>query len=348
MGENLEMEKKKKDDKILCVSLDPGTMTLVSARSDTDEIKMMRNVFLQLNTDEISISDLNNISYVEHDGSIYILGDDAFRLANIFGKEVSRPMERGLISNKEVNAIDVLTIMIKSLIGNIKDKEVYVSYGIPSEAIDDGKSVVYHEKVFARILSALGVNYKSVNESMAVIYSECANEKYSGIGLSFGAGMCNCALSYSGIETFKFSTARSGDWVDKNVADSLNMIKNRVTSIKEKHLNLKEGFEKEQNKKIRRVLESLTYFYETLIDYSIKKIIEEFNENVDTELEEPIPIILSGGTSLPEGFLEVFKNSISKYELPFEISEIRRAKNPMTAVAQGLLIKTISDLNIKK
>ena len=55
--------------------------------------------------------------------------------------------------------------------------------------------------------------------------------------------------------------------------------------------------------------------------------------------------MISGGTSLPEGFLELFKNTINKYELPFEISEIRRAKNPLTAVAQGLLIKTVSDFS---
>lgn len=333
---------------IVYCGCDFGTMNLLSARSDSDNIKVMRNVFLQLNADEISISDLSDISYIEHDGNIFIIGNDAFRLANIFGKEVSRPMEKGLISSKEINAIDVLTIMVKELIGEIKDKEVYVSYSIPAEAIDEGRSVTYHERVFGRILSSLGVNYKPINEAMAIIYSECAKEKFSGIGISFGAGMANCALSYSGIETFKFSTARSGDWIDKNVAESLNMIKNRVTSIKEKHLNLSTGFEKEPNKKIRRVLESLTYFYENLIDYTIKRIIEEFHEKVDTELEEPIPMIISGGSSLPEGFLELFKQTISKYELPFEISEIRRAKNPLTAVAQGLLIKTVSDFSTKK
>ena len=110
-----------------------------------------------------------------------------------------------------------------------------------------------------------------------------------------------------------------------------------------------EGFEKEQNKKIRRVLESLTYFYGTLIDYTIKRVIQEFQDNMDTELEEPIPIVVSGGTSLPVGFLDLFKNIIAKYELPFEISEIRAAKNPMTSVSQGLLIKTVSDFsNLKK
>lgn len=352
---NIEFEddKNKKETKqskgkgSLFIGFDVGTGTLQAARSDRDDVNIMRNVFLQLNKDEITISDLSDINYIENDNNIYIIGNDAFRLANIFGKEVSRPMESGLISNKEINAIDVVTIMVKSVLGEIKDKDVYISYSVPAEAIDEGRSVTYHEKVFGRIFASLGANYKPINESMAIIYSECAKEKFTGIALSFGAGLCNVCLSYKGIESFKFSTSRSGDWIDKQTSESLNMVKNRVTNIKEKNLDLKLGFDGEQNKKIKRVLESLTYYYNSMIEYTIKRIIKEFNENVDTELEEPICIVLSGGTSLPNGFLELFKTIISKYEMPFEISEIRRATNPLTAVASGLLVKTLSDVGKK-
>ena len=343
---NIEFVEDKNDskNKTLCVGLDIGTMNICCARSDSNDIKIMRNVFLELNPDEVSISDLSDIRHFEHDKNIYIIGNDAFRLANIFGREVSRPMEKGLISSKEINAIDVLTIMIQDLIGNVKDKDSYVSYSVPSESIDEGRSVTYHERVFGRIFSALGVNYASMNEGMAIIYSECEPEKYSGIGISFGAGMVNVAVSYKKIEAFKFSTARSGDWIDKNVAESLNMVKNRVTAIKEKNLDLQNGFDHQPNKKIRRVLESLTYYYQAMVEYSIKRLIDEFNEKLDVELEEPIPIVISGGTSLPNGFLELYKSVLSKYELPFEISEVRRASNPLTAVAQGLLKKTIQDI----
>lgn len=346
---NLELEDTtvKSKNKTLCIGCDIGTMNLCAARSDNTEIKITRNVFLEINKDEISTSDLSDISYVENDGSIFIIGADAFRLANIFGKEVSRPMEHGLISSREISAIDVLTIMIQNLLGDVKDKEVYVSYSIPAQAVDEGRSVTYHEKVFGRIFSALGVNYKPINEAMAIIYSECAAEKFSGIAVSFGAGLANLAMAYKGIETFKFSTSRSGDWIDKNTAESLNMVKNRVTGIKEKSLDLQAGFEHEPNKKTRRVLESLFYYYNNMIDYTIKRVIQEFQEKVDVEIDEALPIVISGGTSLPNGFLETFKASIGRYQLPFQVSEIRRAKNPLTAVAEGLLVKTKSDLSEK-
>ena len=58
-------------------------------------------------------------------------------------------------------------------------------------------------------------------------------------------------------------------------------------------------------------------------------------------------IVLAGGTSLIPGFLELFKETINKYELPFEVSEIRMAKEPHTAISRGLLIKTMSDIGLK-
>lgn len=332
--------------KKIAIGLDCGTMNLVCSRNDSSKVSITRNVFLKLDPEEVDISELSNISYVRSDDGkdLYIVGQDAFQFANIFAKEVSRPMESGLISPKEIDAIDVLTLMIKNLIGSSKDKDIYCSYSVPSESIDKGRSVTYHERVFGRILSSLGVNHTSVNEAMAVIYSECAKEHFSGIAISFGAGLANTVVAYKGIEALSFSTARSGDWIDKNVAESLNMIPNRVTSVKEKNLNLEEGFEKEKNKRTRRILEALQYYYDSLVHYTIKKTIKEFEEKVDIEVEESIPIIISGGTSLPKGFLQLFKETIKRYDLPFSVSRIRMAKNPLTAVSNGLLVKTLSDI----
>ncbi len=343
MSNEAKSELNKKDE-ILSIGLDVGTMHICAARSDSDEVKVTRNVFLPLDTDDIQISELSEINYVEtEDDECFIIGSDAFKYANIFGQKVSRPMEKGLISPKEISAIDVLTLMIKELIGDVKSKESYCSYSIPAEAIDEARSITYHENVFARILKSLGVNYTSVNEAMAIIYSECAKEKFSGIGISFGAGMANVAVAYKGIQALTFSTARAGDWIDNETAISLGMVSNRVTSIKEKYMQLS-GAVEIKNKKTKRVLEALYYYHKALIDYTVKKIIKEFNDKVDIEVDEPIPIVISGGTTIPKGFVTLFKDVVSSYDLPFELSEIRRAKNPLTAVANGLLIRTMSDV----
>jgi hypothetical protein len=339
-----EVPKKKKNKNTVCIGLDCGTMHLVCARSDTPDVKVTRNVFLPIDKEEINITKLTKINYVEGaDNELFIIGSDAFEFANLFGQPVSRPMESGLISPKEISAIDVLTLMIKDLIGDIKDKDVYCSYSIPAAPIDEKRTIIYHEKVFARILNNIGVNYTSVNEGMAIIYSECANEGFSGIAISFGAGMANCAISYKGIEAHTFSTARAGDWIDNQTADSLGMIPNRVTNIKEKYMKLR-GEVEIKAKQTKRVLEGLYYHHEALIDYTIKKIIKEFEDKVDMEVDEKIPVVIAGGTSLPDGFINLFKASLEGYELPFDVSEVRRARNPLTAVANGLLVRTMADV----
>jgi len=340
--ENTVETQEKKERPVLCLGLDIGTMNIVLSRNDSSNFQITRNVFLPVKEDEISISDLSDINYVKSDnGNIYIIGEDAFRFANIFSKEVSRPMEKGLISAKEVNAIDVLSMIVRNMINKSKKVDVYCSYSVPAQAIDEGRSIVYHERVFGKILNNLGVNHTPVNEAAAIVYSECPKEKFSGIGISFGAGMCNVVLMYKGVEAAKFSTARSGDYVDRSVAESLNIIFNRVTSVKERFLDL--TVDPYQDKKNGRIIEALQFYYDSMINYTIKKMVEEFNKNIDIDIDDSIPIVVSGGTSLPNGFLELFKTVFSKYEFPIKISEIRRAGNPMTAVSRGLLIKTISD-----
>jgi hypothetical protein len=333
----------------LAVGLDVGTMHLVASRSDSDEVKITRNVFLTVDKDDI-LNQLSKISYVEGpDGDTYIIGSDAFDFANMFGKKVSRPMEKGLISSEELDAADVLTLMIKDLIGETGDKEVFCSYSIPAEAIDGDRSVTFHENVFARILHSIGINHKAINEAMAIIYSECAKESFSGIGVSFGAGMSNIAVSYKGIEALTFSTARGGDWIDNYVAKDLNMVPNRVTNLKERYMQLDGSVNlgKSNKKKNKRVLEALYYYHKALIDYTIKNVIKEFEEKVDIEIDDEIPIVVSGGTSMPKGFVTLFSEMLNQYEMPFEISEVRRAKNPLTAVSNGLLIRTVADIKNK-
>jgi len=337
---------KKLEKKIAC-GLDIGTMTLILTRSDISGALVTRNMFLEVDTDEVPISEFSDLNYVKSDDGTYIIGDDAFKMANLFNKTVSRPMEQGMISPKEIDAVDVLALMIKNMFGDVKSKDIYCSYSIPAEAIDMDRSVTYHSKVFTRILGAIGVNHTSCNEAMAVIYSECKKEQFSGIALSFGAGMCNICCAYKGVQAFEFATSRSGDWIDNQVANSLNMTPNRVTNIKEKYLNLEEGFYKEKNKKRRRVLEALTYYYSAMMDYTIKNLIKQFEDNFELELDDDIPIVIAGGTSLIPGFLELFNETIKKHELPFDVSEIRMAKEPHTAISRGLLIKTMSDIGLK-
>ena len=54
--------------------------------------------------------------------------------------------------------------------------------------------------------------------------------------------------------------------------------------------------------------------------------------------DRAVPIVLSGGTAKPKGFKDLFEKALRARPMPFEIAEIRMAKDPLTATARGALI----------
>jgi hypothetical protein len=62
------------------------------------------------------------------------------------------------------------------------------------------------------------------------------------------------------------------------------------------------------------------------------------------DLPHSVPIILSGGTALAKNFLEFFTTAFNtmKDKFPIPVSDIRLAKDPLNAVAQGLLVAAMN------
>lgn len=321
--------------------LDIGTMNLVSSimtSEGTIESKSLRNVFLEIDEENVGTMDLSFVSHVKMDGKIYFLSEDAYNFANIFGQNVMRPMNKGLISSSEIDSIDILTVMIKSLVGE-GSKDSICCYSVPADPIDSNINVIYHKNVFERILKQLNYKPLALNEAVAVVYSECANSDFTGIGISFGAGMTNVAVVFKSVPVLTFSVTRGGDWIDENAATSIGWVINRVTRIKEKDsFNLKDFTS--SKKQERRVKEALIHYYRSLINYTTKHIISELNK-INVEFPNDVPIILSGGTSKVSGFVDVVTSILDEYEFPFDISEISQASNPLTAVADGCLARSL-------
>lgn len=325
----------------LGVGLDIGTMNIVAARKvdSSVETKRIRDAFLDLEAEAKKMLNMSGVSYIEYEDKILILGDPAIETANLFKREARRPLSQGLISASEIDALEVLSILIENVVGEPQEDNEVCYYSIPAAPLDmPGQDVLYHEAVFAKILEELGYDAISGNEAMAIVYSECAADQFSGIGISFGSGMVNCALSYMTMPIMEFSLARGGDWIDRNAANAVGSTASRLCSIKEKGLDLTQPNSREE--------EALVVYYKSLIKYALDNISKKFKETQnDTELQKSIPIVVSGGTSLAGGFLDLFKEVFEKQRnrFPIEISEIRQAEDPMTSVAQGLLVQAMQE-----
>jgi len=56
------------------------------------------------------------------------------------------------------------------------------------------------------------------------------------------------------------------------------------------------------------------------------------------KLTKAIPIVLAGGTCLPNGFKVKFDKILRQVKLPIEISEVRIAADPRRATSKGALM----------
>ena len=331
----------KQTEVALGCGLDIGTMNVVAARKSSSgvETRRVRDAFLELPVDSKKMLKLANVSYVERADELLILGDAAMDTANIFGREARRPLSAGLVSSSDIDAMEVLGLLIKNVLGDPKVPNEHCYFSVPAAPVDKpGQDVIYHRGVLEKIVRECGYTPTAGNEAMAIVYAETAKEGFSGIGISFGSGMTNIALAVNTIEGLSFSVGRGGDWIDAGAAKSIGSTASRICAIKEKGIDLNAPQGREQ--------EAITFYYKNLIEYAIDQIALQFaSVQGKFTLPKPVPIVVSGGTSKAGGFLDLFKSVFDRKRkrFPIEVSEIRAATDPLNAVANGLLIQAMQE-----
>lgn len=321
--------------------LDVGTMNLVGAAMSSSggvTIRTIRNTFLDVDVNPFTKNMLkkHKVKYAERGNMVYVLGESAFELANIMNKTVRRPMKDGVISPKEADALPIMGLLIESIIGKGQEKDELCYYSTPADPIDATFNIVYHSGVIEGALKSLGFLPKPINEGHAVVFSELAEQDFTGIGMSFGGGMVNICVSYKTIPAISFSTSRAGDWIDTNVARVLGVKVNQATAIKEKGINIK----KPQN----RQEEAVVIYYRNLINYTLVNIKQKFESAEEIpQFPNPVDIVCSGGSALIGGFRDVFKEELEKLKFPIPINEVRLAAEPLNSTAKGCLLAAINE-----
>ena len=324
--------------------MDVGTMNLVSARKSSVQNKIVitrvRDAFIDLDIAAKKTLKLSNVDYVEKDGQLIVIGDSALNIANLFKREVRRPLSRGVISPGEIDAQQVLSLLIHHVLGDPIVAKEHCYYSVPASPIDDPEQdVVYHQEIFRKIISEYGYTPHPTNEAMAIVYSQCADTNFSGLCASFGAGMLNIALAFQTVQGMSFAVARSGDFIDAHAAKAVGSTASRMCSIKEKGIDLAAPKSREE--------EALALYIRSLIRYGLDNVAAQFRRVQATlDLPDKIPFVVSGGTSKAGGFMDLFKEefeAIQKKGFPIAISEVRQARDPLTAVAEGLLVLAMEE-----
>jgi hypothetical protein len=270
------------------------------------------------------------------DGSFIILGKDALEKAIERNDTAKRPMYRGVVSAKEKDAKKILAFILKEVVGTASEPNEKLVFCVPAQPVDqedDDFDVGYHEDVIKTVLSECGYDARSINEAEALCYAELEDEDYTGIGISCGAGMTNVCVMLNGEPTVVFSTTKSGDWIDRMAAVATGEPDSVVQAEKEGG-EFKIGDHSENP-----VLAAVSAYYERLIDYTTKNLsLALKNHKSLPKFKNPLKIVIAGGTSLANGYIEQFITKLDNNNFPLQVKEIVHAEDPLHAVSKGCLI----------
>lgn len=342
------------------VGFDIGTSFLVSAHQEGSKLvtKSLRDCYITLRKADISrdlLSDLNDVLYIESDDKLIVLADKAWKLSGSLGSlntksqvtgndtgVLKTPLHRGLINPDDQEAYSILKTMVHSMLGDPVTLNEVAYFSVPAAPLDqEEQDEIYHRSLLEDIFASIGYDPRPMNEAHAIAFSECKDEDFSGLCISYGHGMTNFCLTLDTVEALSFSVARGGSWIDQGAARSVRANPVFIQSLKEgKDLDLMKSVTTSSREE-----RAIQAYYKDLIKYSIEAFKTQFSTVANKIfLDKPISLVVSGGTSMPKGFLEIFKHclgDISKFPIP--LKEVRVASDPLKAVAKGLLIKARSE-----
>ena len=323
------------------VGLDIGTSHVVVATKDGETVNIATelNAFYAVEATKMIVTTFKaqNIPFFEYQGQCYTMGFASQHFANIFHKALRRPIYGGIVSPDEEEGIKVIQNIIDNVLPKPENFSETLCFGVPGEPIEGSGSVVFHTEVIKRFIGGFGFKPIPINEGMAVVMSELEDESYTGIGISCGGGMCNICLSYLSVPVITFSIRKSGDYINQRAAESVGESETKMKILKEEELDLAQ-------RAPDRYHMALHIFYDDMITYLIQSIRNVISQSTRMPtISQPIPIILSGGTVLPNGFLNKFNKILKQHPLPIEISKVSIADKPLETTARGALKVAIAE-----
>lgn len=335
------------------IGFDCGTYNLVSCkRGKNNEFLYKRevNAFIQIDiTDRFVFNMMKNnkdengkpvvpLIEIPDQNIAYALGEAAMKMAyTMKDVELKRPMKDGCLNPNERYAQYIMGQMMHGMLGNLSQDNEPLFYSVPANAINESTDADYHNKVLEAVFKGFKddkdqiVKPNPINEALALVYAELANKNYTGIGVSCGAGMVNLCFAIYGAPVFQFAIVNSGDWIDKMAAKATGESIPYVNKEK-----MKISFNKEPENIVQRAIRMQ---YEIMIQKTvteIKKGLELAGNKARTD--NPIDIVVAGGTSSPEGFEKLFADILGASGISMKIGEIIKPKEPLYSVARGCLI----------
>ena len=321
------------------IGLDVGTSRIVVARNMEKKYQYETelNAFLTIPYSKLAESLLQREKvFHEVQGSeILVAGNDAQKFAEVFHVETRRPMKNGVLNPQEPHSQSVLRLIVTRLLGKTSVAGQKVFFSVPSAGPEGEGGLTFHEATIRQILVDLGYEPTPIAEGLAVVFGELGNCNYTGIGISCGSGLCNVCLAVLSVPVLAFSVPKAGDFIDSQSAlvTGDRSVRLRLRKEQSFHLN---------GLGVDRDHDALTIHYQEVLVNLAQQLARQISSAQRLpRMEQAIPLVLSGGTAKPRGFLEHFNKVLRGHELPVKLSEVRVSSDPLNSTARGALMAAL-------
>lgn len=322
------------------LGLDIGTSRIVVARNIGKKatFEAQLNAFITLPYSELTEQLLvrEDVFYEAAGSEFIVSGDDAQKFAEIFHVETRRPMVNGVLNRDEPYSLEVIRRIVGKLIGKASAVGQKIRFSVPAPLANAGKAAAYHELLFKEILTELGYDAKPIDEGLAVVYGELGPSNYTGFGISFGSGLCNTCLAVLSVPVLSFSVPKAGDYIDTQAAIATGESATRLRIYKEHAFELN-GFTADRADNV------LTVYHDDVILSLVDSLRSILSSAARPRIDQSIPLVISGGTSMPKGFVDRFEKALRSSEFPLQLSEIRQSSDPLNSTARGALVAALAE-----
>lgn len=323
-------------DANLPVGLDVGTSRIVAARGRDKNCRFesQLNAFITLPYSKMAENLLmrEDVFHEVFENEIVVAGNDAQQFAEVFHVETRRPMLQGVLNPREPHGIRVMRNIIARLVGKASFEGRKLFYSVPAAAVGDDLGIAYHNATIKQIVTELGYESYPIEEGLAVVFGEMCASNYTGIGISCGSGMCNVCLAVLSVPVVSFSVPKAGDYIDARAAAVTGEMAIRLRAEKERGFRLN-GLTGD------RVKNAITIYYQEVIEnlaYTLRAKLSSAEKL--PRMDRPVPVVLSGGTAIPKGFLDQFIAALRTQDFPVPILEVRMSDDPLNSTARGALM----------
>jgi len=307
------------------------------AKDKKHEYDSELNAFLTLPYSKLAENALQreNVFHEVQGSDIVVAGNDAEKFAEVFHVDTRRPMAHGVLNPDEPYSLAVVRRIITKLVGRAAAEGQKIFFSVPARGPSVDGAIRYHEASIRQILTELGYQASPIEEGLAVVYGELAASNFSGVGISCGSGLCNICLAVLSVPVMSFSVPKAGDFIDSSAAQVTGDRANRLRISKEKGFQLN-GFTAD------RAHNALTVYYQEVIADLIGSLRTHIASTQKLpKLEQSVPLVLSGGTAMPKGFLDHFMKTLQAEEFPLRLSEVRISGDPLHSTARGALMAAL-------